>query len=241
MRRHRWRTRSVACCPTSLVVASAGNNASCRPYFPAALPNVVAVGGLDSGGRAAFSNFGPWVDACAPAVDVVSTFFIDYDDVIDAASGLVNEYRGWATWSGTSFAAPKVAAVVAQELYLQRRHGRRTRGLVWRATTSSATPTSARSSTCSHGVTPRRRRATMVPCWSTPPGTSRAAGPWRRTRSRSWPPNAVAPASGGSGCGCPRTPSSTRPVTPSSCPSWRSPTPATSTIGRRSSATTTAC
>ena len=101
----------------SLVVASAGNNGSCRPYFPAALPNVVAVGGLDSGGRAPFSNFGPWVDACAPAVDVISTFFTDYDDE-DPATGLTKEFRGWASWTGTSFSAPKVAGVVAREMYL---------------------------------------------------------------------------------------------------------------------------
>ena len=56
---------------------------------------------------------------CA-GVDVVSTFFTDYDDPVDPASGVVNEFRGWASWSGTSFAAPKVAAVVAQEMYLNR-------------------------------------------------------------------------------------------------------------------------
>jgi subtilisin family serine protease len=101
----------------SLVIASAGNDASCRPYFPAALPNVVGVGALDCAGRASFSNFGSWVDACAPAVGVVSTFFTDFDDV-DPATGGRREFRGWASWSGTSFAAPKVAAAVAQEMYL---------------------------------------------------------------------------------------------------------------------------
>ena len=68
----------------------------------------MAVGGLDVTGRAAFSNFGPWVDACAPAVDVVSTFFTDFPG-----------YNGWAAWSGTSFAAPKVAGVIAREMYLK--------------------------------------------------------------------------------------------------------------------------
>ena len=58
----------------SLVVAAAGNNSSPRPFYPAALPEVVAVGALDAGGRAWFSNFGPWVDACAPGVDVLSTY-----------------------------------------------------------------------------------------------------------------------------------------------------------------------
>ena len=103
----------------SVVVASAGNNSSCRPFFPAALPNVVGVGGLDSAGRAAFSNFGPWVDACAPAVDVVSTFFMEFNDDVDPANDLTAEYHGWASWSGTSFAAPKVAGVIAREMCLR--------------------------------------------------------------------------------------------------------------------------
>jgi Subtilase family len=103
--------------PHALIVAAAGNDATSRETFPAALPGVVAVGALDAGGRAAFSNFGAWVDACAPAVDVVSTFFSSFDDC--AEDGSINEqYRGWARWSGTSFASPKVAGVIAQEMYL---------------------------------------------------------------------------------------------------------------------------
>lgn len=103
---------------TSLVVASAGNDATSRPYYPAALPDVIAVGALDQAGRGAFSNFGSWVDACAPGVDIVSTFFCDFDDKRPGRHG-VDRYRGWAAWSGTSFAAPQVAAFIAQEMYLQ--------------------------------------------------------------------------------------------------------------------------
>jgi hypothetical protein len=104
---------------SSLVVAAAGNDATARPYFPAALPGVVGVGALDSDGRAAFSNFGSWVDACAPGVDVVSTFFSDFDDRCGCCGSVLDRYRGWARWSGTSFAAPKVAGVIARELYLR--------------------------------------------------------------------------------------------------------------------------
>jgi len=105
---------------TTLVVAAAGNAGSCRRYWPAALPDVVAVGALDSGGRAWFSNFGGWVDACAPGVDVRSTFYgTDAEPVREPVGnpddGLFNEFKGWALWSGTSFAAPKVAAVIAGE------------------------------------------------------------------------------------------------------------------------------
>ena len=78
----------------ALVVVAAGNNGSPRPAFPAALPGVIAVGALAATGRAPFSNFGPWVDACAPGVDVVSTFFTHFDEDID---GFIRSYRGWAT------------------------------------------------------------------------------------------------------------------------------------------------
>jgi subtilisin family serine protease len=99
----------------ALLVAAAGNNGSNRPAFPAALPDVVAVGALGEGGRAPFSNYGGWVDACAPAVDVVSTFFTDFEEEVQGSRRC---YRGWAKWSGTSFAAPKVAAAIGQRMYV---------------------------------------------------------------------------------------------------------------------------
>jgi Subtilase family len=97
-------------------VAAAGNLQSSRPYFPAALPGIVGVGGLDRGGPAWFTNFGSWVDACAPAVNVVSTFFNDITERHDGRPQ--RRFREWARWSGTSFAAPKVAGAIAQEMYV---------------------------------------------------------------------------------------------------------------------------
>lgn len=102
----------------SVGVAAAGNQHTCRPYFPAALPGVIAVGGLAVDGKAWFTNFGPWVDACAPAIDVVSTFFTDFTETVGDEQQ--RQYDGWARWSGTSFAAPKVAALIAQEMYLDK-------------------------------------------------------------------------------------------------------------------------
>jgi len=97
-----------------LGVAAAGNQSTSRPYFPAAWPSIVGVGALGESDKAWFTNFGGWVDACAPGIDVVSTFFVERDD------GAPNEppFTGWARWSGTSFSAPKVAGVLAQEMYL---------------------------------------------------------------------------------------------------------------------------
>ncbi|HZD22788.1 MAG TPA: S8 family serine peptidase, partial [Acidimicrobiia bacterium] len=99
----------------AVVVAAAGNNSSCRPFWPAAMKDVIAVGANYCGERAWFSNFGPWVDANAPGVDIVSTFFMDFDGPLCAIDGPdPDKYEGWAEWSGTSFAAPRVAAEIAR-------------------------------------------------------------------------------------------------------------------------------
>jgi subtilisin family serine protease len=77
---------------------------------------VIGVGALDRAGPAWFTNFGSWVDACAPAVNVVSTFF---DPITEQFPGRPDRrFDGWARWSGTSFAAPKVAGAIVQEMYL---------------------------------------------------------------------------------------------------------------------------
>ena len=102
-----------------LVVAAAGNADSDRRFFPAALDGVVAVGALDHRGKGWYSNYGGWVDACAPGIDVVSTYFTDFAEALPPGCALdPRTYAGWATWSGTSFTAPKVAGVLAQEMYL---------------------------------------------------------------------------------------------------------------------------
>ncbi len=93
-------------------VAAAGNDNTARPLWPAALPGVIAAGALDGTRKAAFSNYGGWVDACAPAVDVVSTFFGGPGDGSPDSTG----FRGYASWSGTSFAAPQVAAAIVNEV-----------------------------------------------------------------------------------------------------------------------------
>lgn len=84
----------------ALVVAAAGNAGSGDPSFPAAYADVVAVGATAPGGRtlSEFSNRGRWVDLVAPGEDILST------------STLPGDY---ATYDGTSFAAPFVAAAAA--------------------------------------------------------------------------------------------------------------------------------
>jgi hypothetical protein len=102
----------------SVVVASAGNEATCIPLYPALLPDVVSVAALDHDGDAApFTNYGPWVRACALGADVVSAFFDGFDGAEPPVDGVdPDHFEGWAMWSGTSFAAPRVVAALAREV-----------------------------------------------------------------------------------------------------------------------------
>jgi subtilisin family serine protease len=80
-----------------IVVASAGNAASSTPYFPAALPYVVAVGATtDSDALWPLSNTGDHIDLTAPGYRVYSTYNnLDY-----------------AYMSGTSMASPFITGLV---------------------------------------------------------------------------------------------------------------------------------
>jgi hypothetical protein len=100
---------------TFVIVASAGNDAQCRRTWPASFENVISVGALASNGPAWFTNYGPWVNACAPGVDIVSTFFGYQPSAAPPATARSDDFEGWACWSGTSFSAPIVGAAIASE------------------------------------------------------------------------------------------------------------------------------
>jgi len=101
----------------TVVVASAGNDSTCRRSWPAALPGVIGVGSLGRNGPAPFTNHGAWVDACAPGCDVVSSFFKEFRDE-EEGDEQDEVFEGWASWSGTSFSAPIVTAALAREISL---------------------------------------------------------------------------------------------------------------------------
>lgn len=95
------------------VVAAAGNNGSTRPFWPAADTRPIAVAGLerDLSALAGFSNRGGWLDVGAAGVDLLSLgasgpYLVDEGTEVPLGS--------WNRWSGTSFAAPLVAAVIAR-------------------------------------------------------------------------------------------------------------------------------
>lgn len=101
--------------PDTVVVACAGNDNTTRKFWPAALEGVIAVGALDSDGsdRAPFSNYGPWVDACSIGERVASSF-VTFNGPVPATGDFDDDnFKGFAQWSGTSFATPQVAGAIA--------------------------------------------------------------------------------------------------------------------------------
>lgn len=102
-----------------VLVASAGNDGTCVPQYPAAFDQVIAVGAVGPDGPPPWTNYGDWVDACAPGVELVSSFFAAFDGAFPAMNTVdVDEFAEWACWSGTSFSAPVVAAALAREMVI---------------------------------------------------------------------------------------------------------------------------
>ena len=84
------------------MIAASGNDGSSSLGIPAAYPHVIAVGATDECGAAApFENTGSGLDLVAPGADIVTA----------APSVLCSS--GYATATGTSFAAPAVAGAAA--------------------------------------------------------------------------------------------------------------------------------
>jgi len=91
----------------AIIVASAGNNNSTYPNYPAYYDHVISVAATDSRDqKASFSNYGDWVDIAAPGVDVLSL------RASGTSMGTVNNSYTTVS-SGTSMACPHVAGACA--------------------------------------------------------------------------------------------------------------------------------
>lgn len=109
----------------SVVVFAAGNRSG-PVCYPAKLGGVLAVGTITRNGpRAVYSNFGPELDLVAPSGawtgrcygEVVTTDLWGFPGCNDGPAGGILDYT--STFSGTSAAAPQVAAVAALLLSTQ--------------------------------------------------------------------------------------------------------------------------
>lgn len=102
-----------------VIVAAGGNAGDSQKVYPAAcadLPHVtvLGVGALDGAGSPAdFSSYGDWIDFSTLGVDVVSTYVPGTEDPTIDNPPVTFGTNAWASWSGTSFSAPRVAARLA--------------------------------------------------------------------------------------------------------------------------------
>jgi thermitase len=107
--------------PDVLIVCAAGNGANTERIWPAAfapdMENVVAVAALDPAGYGApWSTHGDWITCSAIGEGVVSTYVIGTEDgkLIDDPHPDTYGPGAWATWTGTSFAAPQITGAIVR-------------------------------------------------------------------------------------------------------------------------------
>jgi subtilisin family serine protease len=102
----------------TVLVAAVGNDSADWKFSPAEMEPVIGVGALGSPGdaRASFSNYGDWVKVYAPGQDLVHAFGHGTYTYQQQNIGQTADFKGMATWSGTSFSTPVVSGLIAARM-----------------------------------------------------------------------------------------------------------------------------
>ncbi|MBM7556899.1 S8 family peptidase [Halanaerobacter jeridensis] len=92
-----------------IVIAAGGNESSEQAIYPAGFKGTVAVGNATADAKAASSNYGDFIDLCAPgSVKYISRLYLPQGVTVKSFKAV-----------GTSFSAPRVVALLAKLLTLQ--------------------------------------------------------------------------------------------------------------------------
>jgi subtilisin family serine protease len=105
----------------TVMVCAAGNDGDEGKFWPAAFDWAVGVGALDDDRAtvANYSNRGDWVDVYALGTDVLNAYPdqpYTYMEPPDLGLPAATFPTGMASWSGTSFATPMVAGLIAARM-----------------------------------------------------------------------------------------------------------------------------
>lgn len=136
-----FRRRVLSRHPNVVIVAAAGNNSTDVPFWPAAYDWTVGVGALTHGGdaRTGWTNFGYWVNVYASGENVVVPF---PNGTYEYLTGFSAEFTtGHALWSGTSFATPVVAGMIARRMIERNVDAPTARDIVLAEAAAAALPT----------------------------------------------------------------------------------------------------
>ena len=98
-----------------VIVAAAGNYGDARPCWPAAFGRVVSVAALAPDLLPApWSSHGFWVTCSTIGHGLLSTYVAGRESPLLVPTPFDFGPDAWATWSGTSFAAPQITGALAR-------------------------------------------------------------------------------------------------------------------------------